>query len=134
MGARGRQPATPSGANPGADYAAWLAVVPVEQRERIAVLVREHVISDYKSFSTFSQKVMAELFAGNITPEVAREARFWAELMLTAIAAENSAKGTPEQGANNIMLALVQTFEASQSLTPAYKTPEKIRVLDAENE
>jgi hypothetical protein len=121
LGQRSRS-SSPAGPTPGADYAAWLTTVPDEQREAVAEIVEKHVVSDYKSFGQLAQKVMAEVLRGRITPEVAKEARAWAELLFTSLATEASAHGNPAMAIRDSATAIVAAIQMSQTLEPSYST------------
>jgi hypothetical protein len=118
----------------GPEYRNWLTLVPPEQRENIAALIKKHPVKDYDDLVSFSQVLMAELMQGNITPAIAREARLWTELMFTVLATKNTALGTPEAAYSDVITALVAVrresprIEASYTMVDAEPLPEKIVV------
>lgn len=113
----------------GSDYLIWLQQVPPEERKRIAKLLERHRVQDYQTLVAFSQAIMVELVQGNITPVIARELRYWAELLFTVIATEATALGTPEAAQQDIVTALI-AVQRSVSVRPLV-VPERV-VLMAE--
>ena len=130
----GQGGARPQGEGP--EYRNWLTLVPPEQRENIAALIKKHPVNDYDDLVSFTQVLMAELVQGNITPAIAREARLWTELMFTVLATKNTAMGTPEAAYSDVITALVAVrreaprLEASYTMVEAETTPEKIVIND----
>ena len=133
MAQRSRQPNNGTAPNAGADYMSWLTTVPQEQREAVATIVESHVVTDYKSFGNLAQAIMAEILRGRITPEVAKEARMWAELLFTSLATEASASGRPELAQRDVVLALVQAASTPNLLEPSYTNRERV-ILEASND
>lgn len=88
---------------------AWLLyrqTVPPEVRERIKELVLEASIDGFDDFLQVTVNITAEILAGDIHPEVAKEARSYLELALTAVTAkamQDAAK--PEGSTTNARLA-----------------------------
>lgn len=64
-------------------------VVPEAVREAIKEKLLEAEMHGYDTFIASAQYIMAELLAGQIPPDVAKEARAYLELILTAISAKN---------------------------------------------
>jgi len=120
------------GSGEGPEYRSWLALVPPEQREAIASLVKKHQIKDYDDLVGFSQIILAEMIEGNITPAIAREARLWTEMMFTVLATKNSAMGTPEAAYSDVITALVQVRREAPKLEAAYTLADD--VIDVEPE
>ena len=125
---QGRSAGQRSGEGP--EYRSWLALVPPEEREAIAALVKKHKIKDYDDLVGFSQIILAEMIEGNITPAIAREARLWTEMMFTVLATKNSAMGTPEAAYSDVITALVQVRRESPKIEAAYTVNEE--VIDVE--
>jgi len=96
---------SPATLNPaeGSDYLVWLEQVPLKERKRIARL------------------------QGTITPVIARELRYWAELLFTVIATENSAAGTPENAQQDIITSLLMVQQSVK--TQPLMVPERERVV-----
>jgi len=113
----------------GADYLTWLTTVPLEDRKRIAGLLREHRVEDYQTLIGFSQAIMVELVEGNITPVIARELRYWAELLFTIVATENSAIGTPEAAQQDIVTALIAVQQSVTTKPLAVPSREPVMIL-----
>lgn len=120
------------GSGEGPEYRSWLALVPPEEREAIAELVKKHKIKDYDDLVGFSQIILAEMIEGNITPAIAREARLWTEMMFTVLATKNSAMGTPEAAYSDVITALVQVRREAPKLQASYTTTEEF--IDVEPE
>lgn len=120
----------------GPEYRNWLTLVPPEQREKIAALIKKHPVKDYDDLVSFSQILLAELMQGNITPAIAREARLWTELMFTVLATKNTAMGTPEAAYSDVITALVAVrresprIEASYTMVEASPVSKKVVVND----
>jgi len=110
------------------DYMQWLIEVPIEERERMAALLVSYKIEDYPDLIGFTQAIMAEIIRGNLSLLVAQELRYWAEMLFTMVAAENSAAGTPEAAGQNIITALMAV---SQTVQVEPIVPERI-VLKAQ--
>jgi len=108
------------GSGEGPEYRSWLTLVPPEQREAIATLVKQHPIKNYDDLVGFTQIILAEMIEGNITPAIAREARLWTELMFTVLATKNSAMGTPEAAYSDVITALVQVRREAPKLEASY--------------
>ncbi len=120
---------SPATLNPaeGSDYLVWLEQVPLKERKRIARLLEEHKVQDYVSLITFSQAIMIKIVEGTITPVIARELRYWAELLFTVIATENSAAGTPENAQQDIITSLLMVQQSVK--TQPLMVPERERVV-----
>jgi len=119
------------GSGEGPEYRSWLTLVPPEQREAIATLVKKHQIKDYDDLVGFTQIILAEMVEGNITPAIAREARLWTELMFTVLATKNSAMGTPEAAYSDVITALVQVRREAPKLEAAYTVaPEEVITVE----
>jgi hypothetical protein len=73
------------------EYIEWLERVPVEHREKLAVMFAETNISSYDDVVSFAQKVMTHVLAGHIAPVAADAACKWAEIMLASLAAREAA-------------------------------------------
>ncbi len=127
---QGRSAGQRSGEGP--EYRSWLALVPPEQREAIASLVKKHKIKDYDDLVGFSQIILAEMIEGNITPAIAREARLWTEMMFTVLATKNSAMGTPEAAYSDVITALVQVRREAPKLEAAYTLTDEIIDIEPE--
>ena len=108
----------------GPEYRNWLTLVPPEQREKIASLIKKHPVKDYDDLVSFSQILLAELMQGNITPAIAREARLWTELMFTVLATKNTAMGTPEAAYSDVITALVAVRRESPRIEASYTVVE----------
>ena len=110
-----------TGLAPADPWIQWLTLVDPAHRSAVADLLERHSVEDHRGLIQFSQAVMVELIRGTIHPDVATEVRNWAELVLTAISAEMSVKGTPENAHNNILIALQSVAQQSR-VTPTYIT------------
>ena len=108
-------------------YREWLALVAPEEREALGDALQSIGVKDYSNFTSFCQRILAELISGKIDPNVADSARGWAELMFTALAAENAASGTPGHAFIDIVTALNQATEALPAPQPTYITAEKVK-------
>ena len=101
-------------------YIEWLDKVPEEERRVLAQVVADRPIRDYDDLVAFSQNVMVEVLCGRIAPCVADAAGRWAEIMLTALAAKNTAMGTPGEAYSDLLSALVAVQNEAPVLEAAY--------------
>ena len=136
---RGPQPRPSRAApSPGADYSAWLMLVPKDKRKEIAEFIKEHPIKEYDDLVSFGCTIMAALMEGRITPIVAQELRAWHELNFTILATKNSIEGSPQDAYTDIVTALVQVKRETKKLRGDYFNAEEIVeaepvVLEAKN-
>ena len=129
MGRRSRTPQPrPSRAapTPGADYSAWLMLVPKDKRKEIAEFIKEHPIKEYDDLVSFGCTIMAALMEGRITPVVAQELRAWHELNFTILATKNSVEGSPQDAYTDIVTALVQVKRETKKLRGDYFNADEI--------
>jgi len=124
--------------SPGADYSAWLMLVPKDKRKEIAEFIKEHPIKEYDDLVSFGCTIMAALMEGRITPIVAQELRAWHELNFTILATKNSVEGSPQDAYTDIVTALVQVKRETKKLRGDYFNAEEIVeaepvVLEAKN-
>ena len=136
---RGPQPRPSRAApSPGADYSAWLMLVPKDKRKEIAEFIKEHPIREYDDLVSFGCTIMAALMEGRITPIVAQELRAWHELNFTILATKNSVEGSPQDAYTDIVTALVQVKRETKKLRGDYFNADEIVeaepvVLEAKN-
>ena len=74
---------------------AWLLYrqhVPSDVREKIKETILTAAIEDFDAFLQVTVDITAELLAGNIHPEIAKAARAYLELALTAVTANAMAQ------------------------------------------
>ena len=124
--------------SPGADYSAWLMLVPKDKRKEIAEFIKEHPIREYDDLVSFGCTIMAALMEGRITPIVAQELRAWHELNFTILATKNSVEGSPQDAYTDIVTALVQVKRETKKLRGDYFNADEIVeaepvVLEAKN-
>lgn len=101
-------------------YAEWLELVPADERNALAVVLTENPVRSYDDLVSFSQTVMVQILCGNIAPCVADAAGRWAELMLTALAAKNTASGTPGEAYSDLITALVAVKDEIPQIEATY--------------
>ena len=133
MARRNRSPqqrASRAAPSPGADYSAWLMLVPKDKRKEIAEFIRDNPIREYDDLVSFGCTIMAALMEGRITPVVAQELRAWHELNFTILATKNSVEGSPQDAYTDIVTALVQVKRETKKLRGDYFNAEE--VLEAE--
>jgi len=107
-------------------YIEWLDKVTPESRELLAKVFSENPVTNYDELITFSQRVMVEVLCGNIAPCVADAAARWAEIMMTALAAKNTANGTPGEAYSDLLNALIAVQEEAPVLEATYTETEVI--------
>ncbi len=111
---------------PGADYSAWLMLVPKDKRKEIADFIRDNPIQEYDDLVSFGCTIMAALMEGRITPVVAQELRAWHELNFTILATKNSVEGKPQDAYTDIVTALVQVKRETKKLRGDYFNAEEL--------
>ena len=128
MARRNRTPQRNSRATPtpGADYSAWLMLVPKDKRKEIADFIRDNPIQEYDDLVSFGCTIMAALMEGRITPVVAQELRAWHELNFTILATKNSVEGSPQDAYTDIVTALVQVKRETKKLRGDYFNAEEV--------
>lgn len=105
-------------------YIEWLDKVPEEERRLLAKVIADRPIKDYDDLVAFSQSVMVEVLCGRIAPCVADAAGRWAEIMLTALAAKNTANGTPGEAYSDLLSALVAVQNEAPAIEAVYSEAE----------
>lgn len=110
-------------------YIEWLDKVTPESRKLLAKVFSENPVTNYDELITFSQRVMVEVLCGNIAPCVADAAARWAEIMMTALAAKNTANGTPGEAYSDLLNALIAVQEEAPILEASYT---ETKVIDLE--
>lgn len=108
----------------------WLELVPLERRQALTSLFSSHPISCYDDLVSFSQRVMVEVLSGSIPPCVADAAGRWAEITLTALAAKNTASGTPGEAYSDLVDALIAVREEAPQIEATYSTTADIIELE----
>tara|TARA_R110002096_G_scaffold43109_2_gene116162 strand:+ start:665 stop:1024 length:360 start_codon:yes stop_codon:yes gene_type:complete len=63
--------------------------VPADVRENIKNRILEAALDDFEDYLLLVNSIIADILAGDIHPEVAKEARAYLELALTAITAKS---------------------------------------------
>ena len=110
-------------------YIEWLDKVPEEERRLLATVIAERPIKDYDDLVAFSQSVMVEVLCGRIAPCVADAAGRWAEIMLTALAAKNTANGTPGEAYSDLLSALVAVQNEAPAIEAVYSEAEFVEKI-----
>lgn len=105
--------------------------VPAAERKLVANIIRDRDVSDVEGFTLMCKDIVAALFEGKIQPDIAKEARAWAEQMFLAL---TTAAGTSPEVAMVEQYRLVMEARKTQKITmkPQYTTP--VEVIDAEPE
>tara|TARA_Y100000310_G_scaffold335697_1_gene418389 strand:+ start:592 stop:957 length:366 start_codon:yes stop_codon:yes gene_type:complete len=104
----------------------WLEMVPASRRKALTTLFAENTIASYDDLVRFSQRVMVEVLSGNIPPCVADAAGRWAEITLTALAAKNTASGTPGDAYSDLVDALIAVREEAPVIEASYTTDAEV--------
>lgn len=65
----------------------WIAMTDPDSREALRDILLSEPIKDYESFIGFCQRVLAEVLAGNIPPEVGAQAKGWGEMIFASLTA-----------------------------------------------
>lgn len=120
----------------GADYAAWIMLVPVERRREMEEAVKAHPLDTFEDLTAFGRLVQGFIIRGMITPTISVELRQWAELQYTAIAARSgggqqsdiAAIITAAASAAKEARAKPRTLTVYEDLTEADTTSERPRV------
>jgi hypothetical protein len=99
----------------GNSFLLYQDTVPVEVREEIKGRLLEAEMHGYEKFIAAAQYIMAEVLAGQIPPDVAKEARAYLELILTAISAKNIVEAKNGQGTLPTTSAVAEQLKAAQS-------------------
>ena len=103
-------------------YKEWLILVPREEREALGETLQSLQVDDYTNFTGFCQRILSDILAGKVDPQVADAARGWAELMFTSLAAKNASTGTPGHAFIDIINALSESADALPAPKASYIT------------
>lgn len=75
------------------DLQRYRDIIPEKQRKRMGRRVKAADVLDYPAIAGMAQELLGDLVAGNIPPEMVREARALIEVMLVSVAAFESSHG-----------------------------------------
>ena len=92
--------------------------VPEEVRERIKQQLLEASIEGYDEFIQVSAYIVAQLVGGEISPGIAKEARSYLELIMTAITAKQITNKGKEATAVNVSKDLEKARKKAKKLRP----------------
>ena len=104
------------------EYVEWLERVPQENREKIAAILSETVITTYDDVVHFAQRVMTYVLAGDIAPVAADAAVRWAEVMLTSLSAREASALNSRDSYGELINALTGVQEPA--IEASYTTVE----------
>lgn len=89
----------------------WLVyreTVPEHVRQHLKEKILEAAIDGFDDFLDVTVAITAEILSGNIHPEIAKEARSYLELALTAVTAKAMQEGGRPRESTNTRLAAVR--------------------------
>jgi hypothetical protein len=105
------------------EWERYREVVPKHVRENLKTRLLEAEMMGYSSFLKMATFITAEVVSGNIPPSIATEARAWAELVMTAIAAKQMQE--KDKGGNR---SLIKTLSQAQN-----KSKRQVKAISYDN-
>jgi hypothetical protein len=99
----------------------WINTIPQKDRDGLASVLKCFDVTNHQGLLGFSQAVMVGMIRGDIPPDISKEVRHWAELILTTICSEQTNLGTPEKAHEHILVAL-QSVAQTAKVVPTYIT------------
>ena len=93
--------------------------VPDHIRQEIRNVLLSANVGGYDAFNELCIRIMAELFAGNISPEVATAAKGYAELLFTSLAAKQIQEAKQDQPAT-LAEALAEASRKAKKIKPSF--------------
>ncbi len=100
------------------DYFGWLQTVPEEQRIAVAEVIARIELKSSKDLVTLSQQMIVAVLKGTVAPDIAAEARKWAELMLAAYTVTEAARTGANMSVSFTALLSSTAKEVHEAMNP----------------
>lgn len=94
--------------------------VPEEIRLAIRNTLLSNRVAGYEEFNELCVAIMAELFAGNISPETAQVAKGYAELLFTSISAQRIAEAQKAASPKSLVDELRESSQRAKRMRPQF--------------